>query len=86
MRSLVVWAAGVLMAVPVVAQEGSVDCQAVLNDVLADRPTDYQSCVAEIVPVDLRQCEAPETATGRPSSHTLLAIDASGSMAGRAMW
>lgn len=83
MRSLVVWAAGVLMAVPVVAQEGSVDCQAVLNEVLADRPTDFQSCVVEIEPVDLRQCDAPETATGRPSSHILLAIDASGSMAGR---
>ncbi|QFT94302.1 von Willebrand factor type A domain protein [Roseovarius sp. THAF9] len=83
MRSLVVWAAGVAMAVPALAQEGSVDCQAVLNDVLADRPTEYQSCVAKIVPVELRQCEAPQTARGRPSSHILLAVDASGSMAGR---
>ncbi|QFT79610.1 von Willebrand factor type A domain protein [Roseovarius sp. THAF27] len=83
MRGLTVWMAAAVMAAPAWAQEGSVDCQAVLDAVLADRPTEYRSCAAEIVPAELRQCETPETAGGRPSSHILLAIDASGSMAGR---
>lgn len=73
-----------LVAGPAITQEGGPDCQAILDEILAKHPMNYQSCAVEIVQRELPECEAPQSFNSAvPTSHMILAIDASGSMAGR---
>ena len=59
-------------------------CQQILNDIVAEHPTNYRDCTYTIAEADLRECPVPtEIISGRVSSHMILAIDASGSMAGQ---
>lgn len=84
MRFVSSFVVGVIAAVPAMSQEVALDCQAMLDGIVAEHPTDYLSCSAEVVPRPFRECQVPQTFTGTvPTSHMILAIDASGSMAGR---
>ena len=66
------------------AQELSTQCQAILDQLIADNPANYQSCEVEVAQYELDTCEPPTTFnSARPTSHLILAMDASGSMAGQ---
>lgn len=71
------------------AQEGSPDCTAVFADLYADIsdtvPVDLDQCEPETPVYVLDECTPPESFTpGAVTTHLILAIDASGSMAGPA--
>jgi Ca-activated chloride channel family protein len=74
-----------LAALPVLAENTlSPQCQKIRDDILADHPTDFEQCGAEVAAYELDQCTPPETFGGEvPTSHMILAMDASGSMAGQ---
>ncbi len=74
----------VIRSSPVFAQESDVDCDAVYDEIVANYPIDLASCEVEVAPYKLDECKPPSNIiSARPTSHMLLAIDASGSMAGK---
>ncbi len=76
-------AAMALAMSPAIAQEG-VDCDAIYDEIVADHPMDVASCEVTVAEYTLKECTPPTNAiSARPKSHLILAMDASGSMAGR---
>ncbi|MFK7941618.1 MAG: hypothetical protein AB8B85_01695, partial [Paracoccaceae bacterium] len=58
-------------------------CQALFDKITADISIDVSQCKPEIPAYDLLACNRPAGVDGKlPASHLILAIDASGSMAG----
>ncbi len=69
---------------PGFAQESTVDCDAFYEEIVADHPMDLESCTIKVADYTLEECKRPTTPiSARPTSHMILAIDASGSMAGQ---
>ena len=65
------------------AQRLNEQCQALFDEITADVPVDFQQCTPAIPEYDLEACVRPPGFDGElPASHLILAIDASGSMAG----
>lgn len=72
------------VGLPATSQEMSVNCQQIQDDILASYSTNYQQCGSEVAAYELDQCTPPDGLGGAiPTSHMILAIDASGSMAGQ---
>ncbi|MCO6381613.1 VWA domain-containing protein [Oceanicola sp. 502str15] len=64
--------------------DGAVDCDALYAEITADTPIDLKSCTPQYGSSTLDQCTPPAAEIARrPTSHMILAIDASGSMAGQ---
>ncbi len=60
------------------------ECMAQYEKLKAEAPGDISKCEPVIKPAKLLQCKVPTSYTGgRPASHIILALDASGSMAGK---
>ena len=71
------------LSAEVSAQRLSEQCQALFDEITADVPVDFQQCAPAIPDYNLVSCERPAGFDGElPASHLILAIDASGSMAG----
>jgi Ca-activated chloride channel family protein len=65
------------------AQRLSEQCQALFDEITADVPIEIEQCSPVIPAYDLEECVRPPGFDGElPASHLILAIDASGSMAG----
>lgn len=65
------------------AQRLTEQCQALFDEITADVPVDFEQCAPAIPDYDLKTCVRPPGFDGElPSSHLILAIDSSGSMAG----
>ena len=65
------------------AQRLNEQCQALFDEVTAEVPLDVASCTPVVPTYDLAECTPPPSFNGDlPASHLILAIDASGSMAG----
>ena len=66
------------------AQEFSATCQPIFDAVAAENPTNFEQCEPTVAEYELLECEPPKVFNStRPTSHLILAIDASGSMAGK---
>lgn len=71
------------LSTQVSAQRLNEQCQALFNQITADVPIDVAQCTPVIPSYDLEDCVRPPGLDGElPASHLILAIDASGSMAG----
>jgi Ca-activated chloride channel homolog len=65
------------------AQRLNEQCQALFDEITADVPTNVDQCMPAVPTYDLEACNRPSRLDGvLPASHLILAIDASGSMAG----
>lgn len=65
------------------AQRLNEQCQALFDEITADVPIDISQCTPTVPTYDLAECTRPPGIDGElPASHLILAIDASGSMAG----
>lgn len=72
-----------VLSTAVSAQRLNEQCQALFNDITGDVPIDVDQCTPVIPAYDLEACIRPAGLDGKlPASHLILAIDASGSMAG----
>ncbi len=59
-------------------------CEPIFQQYLQQHPYDLSVCEANEPAYDLLECRVPDKLTGRlPTTHIILALDASGSMAGR---
>ena len=72
------------LATSVSAQRLNEQCQALYDEITADVPLDIDSCTPVVPALEFDACDAPAGFNGElPASHLILAIDASGSMAGQ---
>ncbi len=84
MRLFGLSAAAFCMAPMVAAQGLSPECQALYDDIVADVPTDLSQCTPQFPDYTISECTPPHSYGGTvATSHLILAIDASGSMAGQ---
>ncbi|PIB24349.1 hypothetical protein BFP76_03800 [Amylibacter kogurei] len=84
MRTVLIFTSLVSISTFANAQESSVDCDALYQRFVDEYPIDLASCDVSVAPYTLDECPVPQTKiTKRPTSHMILAIDASGSMAGK---
>ena len=68
---------------PAQAQTFSPLCQPIFDEVAAENPINVDQCEVEVADYTLQECTPPTMFNStRPTSHLILAIDASGSMAG----
>ncbi|MBS8225976.1 vWA domain-containing protein [Vannielia litorea] len=87
MRGLIWTLAGLFAAGPLLAQEegGGATCEAVFADLANRFPVTLEQCEPQEVSYSLEDCTPPTSFTpGAVTTHIILAIDASGSMAGAA--
>lgn len=73
-----------MLSTQTMAQEVAIDCDALYQEYVEEYPVNLEECVPSEPTYTLRTCEPPHFYDGDiPTTHLILAIDASGSMAGR---
>jgi len=85
MRKLLLAAALTIVPFPAHSQQTKDECRALAEQLVAEAPGDTNRCVKPLKMRKLRECPLPKvySAKQRPASHIVLALDASGSMAGK---
>ncbi|SEW32754.1 Ca-activated chloride channel family protein [Cognatiyoonia koreensis] len=83
LMSLACTAFVIAFSTDVSAQRLTAECQALFDEITADVPVDIAQCTPVVPTYDLQDCVRPSGVDDAlPASHLILAIDASGSMAG----
>ena len=84
MKKLPLFAMAAFSACQLAAQEVAYDCAALYSEIASEHPMNLESCAPVVQARELEQCTPPTQVLAEiPTSHIVLAIDASGSMAGR---